>query len=320
VGGKGGGKSQTVVQETRNTLPAWVDAASKGNYEQISEITNRPLQQYQGETIAPFSPDQQAAFGLIRQNAGANQGAINSGISAITGAAGYTPQSWLNADQAGYINPFLQATLNPTLRSIDEQRRAAVAGTEDAALRAGAFGGSRQGVADALTNREAITVAGDATANLFSQGWQQAMQGFNADANRDLQGAGLRAQAGSEAVNAAARASDITRSDAQQLAAVGESQQAMDQTRLAQDEAKFIEARDYDLQQAFIRQQALGQSPYSTVSTGTQTRPVYNSGGGISGLIGGGAAGAGLASALGASGPLGWGIAGLGALGGLLGR
>lgn len=331
----GGGKTQTQVVEQRNTLPAWVESAGQTAFNQVRDATGRPLQQYTGQTIAGFTPDQTAAFDMIRRNAGANQGAVNSGIAALTGAAGFQPgqvdaQSWLTADKAGYINPFLQAALSPTLRAIEQQRRQAVGSTEDAALRAGAYGGSRHGVADALTNQGALEASGDATARLFAQGWDQAMAGFNSDAARGLQagianqgaglqGAALRAQAGAGAVDAARAASDITRSDAQQLAAAGESQQALEQARLDEAKAKFLEQRDYDLSGGLLQLQALGMTPYSTTGSTTSTRPLYGGGNPVMGAIGGASAGAGLASTLALGGPAGWALGGLGAVAGLLG-
>lgn len=59
----------------------------------------------------------------------------------------------------------------------------------------------------------------------------------------------------------------------------------------------------------------LGQNP--GMNFGQQTSPMHRNG--LAGAIGGGMGGASLAGALGMSGPWGWGLAGLGALGGLLG-
>jgi len=75
-----------------------------------------------------------------------------------------------------FQNPFEQQVVQQTLSDIDEQRKLAMLGEAQRATAAKAFGGSRQGVAQALTNEAALKEQGRASAGLRQQGFNQAAQ------------------------------------------------------------------------------------------------------------------------------------------------
>jgi len=145
-GGRGGG-TQTVVQQA--------DPA-------IREAYLQNLEQARG--VAAALP--------VRQFAGFNP-LYEAGERQLTNL-GLTP---FGAQEIqAFQNPFEQQVVQQTLSDIDEQRRLAMLGEAQRATAAKAFGGSRQGVAQALTNEAALKEAGRAAAGLRQQGFNQAAQ------------------------------------------------------------------------------------------------------------------------------------------------
>ena len=75
-GGSSGPSSQTITQ---NAIPAWAQPYSEtllGQAQNLTDISQNPFQQYQGTTVAGFSPMQQQAFnqvGNMQTNEGTNQ-------------------------------------------------------------------------------------------------------------------------------------------------------------------------------------------------------------------------------------------------------
>ena len=82
-----------------------------------------------------------------------------------------------------YQNPFEQQVVDAALGDVERQRQMQINNVGSQATASGAFGGSRQGVAEAETNRAALDKSAQLAAQLRSQGFTQA-----ADlAGRDIQ-------------------------------------------------------------------------------------------------------------------------------------
>lgn len=115
-------------------------------------------------------------------------GGINAGMSNQAGATGYTPGD-VTAAQANfanignYMNPYTEQVIRNNLGDIESARQTAVQQMGEAATRAKAFGGTRQGVAEAATNKAYADKAAQMSADLR-------MKGFDTSANlmqQDLQ-------------------------------------------------------------------------------------------------------------------------------------
>lgn len=104
------------------------------------------------------------------------------------GAQSVSPQSFLTGNVNQYMNPYLENVETAALANVDRQRLQSLNQVSDRAISAGAFGGSRQGVMEGVTNAEAARAAGELSANIRNQGFQQASTLMQQDANRDLQG------------------------------------------------------------------------------------------------------------------------------------
>lgn len=267
--------------------------------------------------FAGFTPDQQTSFGLVRQIADPNSIGLQrvaQGAAAVGGAATYQPQMVAGQQAArgavrdlsggvgsefmqSYMNPYLQDVVDYSLADIERARQSAIMQGGAQAVKAGAFGGSRQGVAEALTNEAAIREAGRTAAGLRSQGFEFAAGMGQTDAARALQaqaanqgvdmsleqanaqlrqqadlanqqaglaGAGLNLQAGSQLADIGALTQNLGFTQAQQLGQIGGQQQAFTQ-------AQLDAIRNLPLEQQAIINEALGITPAGgagTVSTG----------------------------------------------------
>lgn len=82
-----------------------------------------------------------------------------------------------SADQIQrYMNPYTDQVIDQSMQDADRYRQMMVNQTSDGATAAGAFGGSRHGVAEALTNQGAIQQFGLLSAQLRNQGYGQALE------------------------------------------------------------------------------------------------------------------------------------------------
>jgi len=202
--------TSTGTQTTTPQLPAWLQAPVQGLFGEVGGMIGRSPATY-GPT-ANQTAAFQAASGL-----GAN-GAINSGIDATRGLLDFTPQNvstrWnantingpnandyqaslmdsapsvsagllRETDLSPYLNPYTKNVVDTSLAALDRSREMAISQGQAMATRAGAFGGSRHGVADAETNRGFMDSAGQLAAGLYNEGFNTARQSALADiANR----------------------------------------------------------------------------------------------------------------------------------------
>lgn len=155
----------------------------------FTDITKNPYQQYQGERVAQLSPLTQQAM----ENAGQMQVAGQIGAATdIAGAAGlsalgaqYDPMNYYAGSftQPGaaidYMSPFMQNVVDVQQREAKRQADIAATARGAQAVRAGAFGGSRQAIENAEANRALQTQLGQIQATGLQSAFQQAQQQFN---------------------------------------------------------------------------------------------------------------------------------------------
>ena len=166
------------------------------------------------------------------------------------GAQQVGTQGFPGTDMSGYMNPYIGNVVERMQGAAQRNFRESQGQRDTAAQRAGAFGGSRAAIENVLAKRNLDNQLGDQTANLLSQGYQQAVGQFNQDQQRALQaalsnqGASLTAdQASLQAMMQSEMANQEAANRAQQLnqqAGLTSGQanlQAETQTRLANQEA-----------------------------------------------------------------------------------
>ena len=113
---------------------------------------------------------------------------------------------WNNPEQYGnniqpYMNPYTENVINRSMGDITQQRDEALNQVGGNAALSGAFGGSRHGLVEGTVYRDALDTAGDVSANLWTQNFQQAGQGFNQAYGRNLAGATALGNIGQQQFN-----------------------------------------------------------------------------------------------------------------------
>ena len=238
-----------------------------------------------------------------------------------TGVEGTYQPAMVNAAQANlgmdggagsigsYMNPYTRYVRENALADLETSRQNAIRQTAAQAGAARAFGGSRQGVAEAQTNLGYGTQAGRLSTQLNEQAFNQAMQAQQQDLARQqqamlanqvagLSGAQLRLGAASQLGNLGAQQQGLRYAGAQAVMGAGGARQQLLQQQLDAQ-------RNIGIEKLRVAQSALGQSLPNLGITETQpyTRNVGAS------ILGGAATGY----------KLGGGNPYLAALGGLLG-
>jgi hypothetical protein len=221
-----------------------------------------------------------------------------------------------------YMNPYTSMVRENALGDLESARRAAIQQTGERANAARAFGGSRQGVAEALTNQGFAKQAATLGTSLNEQAFNQAMAMQQADIARrsaadianqqaGLQGAQLRLGGASQLGNLAAQQQALRLGGAQAVMGAGGARQALDQQQMDA-------IRNIGLQRLGVVQSSLGAQPANLGQVAT-TPYSQNVG---AGLLGGALAGsqlAGIPAIASATGLTAAGGAGLGAALSLLG-
>ncbi|HVW75208.1 MAG TPA: hypothetical protein VHC39_16340 [Rhizomicrobium sp.] len=325
-----GGSSST---QTSTTVDPRLMDLYYGNYANAQQnAANYSYVPYTGEMVAGFNPTQQQSFQNLA--AAANDptalNALTSSMNSVNGLLGYQAPTLtagsVNAptysaaqlagtDLSPYLNPYQNSVINSTMAQLNQQRGQQQVADNAAATAAGAFGGDRQAVQNALTSQFYDQDAASALANLNSANYTQAQQAALADIAARNQASQFNATAGLNAgefnagqnlqaqqANAAnALSAAQLRGNAATLNAglgqdylnqliqqggilnnIGAQQQQLQQ---AQDDAayqEFMRQISAPLQAQSILNQSLGMIPQQTTTTSnTQSSP------GIGGILGG---------------------------------
>ena len=124
-----------------------------------------------------------AGQALARQATAPQQAIASATIAPVSYAEAASARDGI----AGYANPYEQAVVDATMADLNRGRQMALADTGRSAVLAGQYGGSRQGVAEGLTNSEFLRNLGSTVGNLRHSGFNTALQYSNADADRQQQ-------------------------------------------------------------------------------------------------------------------------------------
>jgi hypothetical protein len=299
----------TGTKDTTTTLPGYLSNAAQANVANAGAVTSQPFTPYTRQMTAPMTADQNSATGLLRavagtsdpytaQAAGAYGNLISAPAQSISAPSLLGPKQNVNtATIQDYMNPYLQASLDPTLQAIARQGEAARKTIDASATMSGAFGDARQGVESANQMRDENTLVGNTVGQAYNNAFNTA--------------AGLRSQDIANAINTqnanagyneqalqrgATGASDLTNLDkydtgrqvdlAHALEAQGATEQATNQAADTAAFNEFMRQQGYGPQMIQLMSQILAASPgnKATDVNATTTAP-DNSGFGILGSL-----------------------------------
>ena len=148
-------------------------------------LTNTPYQAYQGPMVAGTAPLQSKVFsGLQSLNFPGQLGQSFTAQGAYTlptaGAPG-TPPAGPTGIASQYMNPYLSAVLTPQLEELRRQSQITQMGTAGKLAQAGAYGGSRQAIMDAETQRNLLQEQNKAIGTGYANAYDKAMGQFNTE-------------------------------------------------------------------------------------------------------------------------------------------
>ncbi len=298
--GGGGGGQNTVVQNSQP--PQWLQNNLQSLYTQAQNVTGAPLQQYNGPTIAPFTPDQSTAIGAVNAAQGQAKPYYNQAQQLITNASQPITPTPVNAQTiAQYQSPYQQQVINATQAQLNQNDAVQQQQLLGQAVQSGAspFGGDRAGIAaSALAGQQALannqTIAG-----LENQGYTQAL----GEANTQQQ-TGLGAQEASQYLgqqgafgltNLGSASQNAALSGASAQLQTGGLEQQLGQEYLNQPYEQYVQQQAYPYQTLSALEQAAGLTAGAAGGTSSTTSPAPSTLSQIGGL---GVAGLALAGGL----------------------
>lgn len=195
------GKGSSNTTTTTSKPPQIYLDAYRALMGQAQQVATQPLQQYQGDIVAGFSPAQQSAFDTVNNAQG-------MGMPYINAAMGYTQDSTnplnyasLNSGQLGnlaggsmdyfnqagqgtnvpgldvqsYMNPYTQDVINSSLGLMDQQNQQQQSQLQGDAISKGAWGGDRAGIAQNDLAQKQQLAKQQMVSQLNNQNYSQAL-------------------------------------------------------------------------------------------------------------------------------------------------
>jgi hypothetical protein len=202
----GSGNTTTTSQQQSLSGPA--AGVATDLFSRAQQYANQPYSQYWGPRTAEFTPDQIQAFDNTRNISGTGAGLFNTLSGRVTGdmagredalmrtlggnvagAAGASTdllsspvaQTFNNVDLSGYMNPYVDAVLNPAIDDLVKQADLRRNQLQANSVRTGSFGGSRNALALAENSRNTEQEVGRLSANERARAFNEAAQQFRND-------------------------------------------------------------------------------------------------------------------------------------------
>jgi hypothetical protein len=223
-------------------------------------LADQPYQAYTGPLTAGQSQLQTQAF----------QGL--AGLAIPTDQMGaFAPQQFTAGAAQQYMNPYLQAALDPQIAEARRQAEIQRVANAGRLTQAGAFGGSRQAVMESEADRNLLQNLAAITGEGYRTAYDTAMGQFNTQQDREM--------AAQEAANR------YGLSALRQIADLGVEQRGIEAEGIAADISQFEEERDFPFKQVQYMQSLLQNLPIAAQSYSymqpSQLSSVLSTAGGI---------------------------------------
>jgi hypothetical protein len=259
------GQSQGYLGSAANMADQYSQAnfgGSQGYLGNAADMANQYSQANMGQSLATLGKAEQIAAGAGPTDLSQAQGTLGQGIGALQGAAKmYDPSS-----AQAFMNPYQQQVIDESIRQINRQGDISRQNLQAQATRAGAFGGSREGVQRAELERALSEQRNAAIVGGLSQGYNQAsgqaQQAFEQQQGRQLaQAQGLQGAAGLQGQFGQAGQQQALQ-QAQALQGIGSlyGQQSLQQAQLGQGAAGLTSNIGQTIGQQEAQQAQFGQA------------------------------------------------------------
>ena len=300
-GGGGGGSNSSNTQTQVVDLPAWAKPTAQkqlGLAESVTDINQNPFQSFGGikdasgkqvgfdpnKVVAGMDPMQQRAYqGAGNLQTSPELGMASGLLGTATGRAldtQYNPYATgqFGAQAGQYMDPYMQNVVG--IQQREAQRQADIAGTQRGAqaVKAGAFGGSRQAIENAEAARNLATQQGDIQARGLQDAYGRGQAQFNTEQQLREQsrqyGAGLGLQGLQAAMSGAGQLGALGQQQFGQQKDIlglqnqfGGQQQAQQQALMNAEAQNFAAQQRYPYQQLEFMSNILRGTPMGTVQS-----------------------------------------------------
>lgn len=268
-----------------------IEAYKIGLLQSAKAVQMPKLPAYQ---IAGMTPTQESAIAAGQQGIGAYKpymdmatGATGNALGQMYGATnvasgamgGYDPNS-----AQSFMNPYQQQVIDQAMQNINRQGDIARQNMQGQAVRAGAFGGSREGIQRAELERGLSETRNNSIIQALQQGYgaaqQQAQQAFEQQQARQMQGAQLTgelgkgiASIGTQYGNLGAQQQALGQQDVNFGFTLGSQQQKQQQAELDALRASNMQTAMQPYQHLGFLSDIYKGAPSSQMSVATQTQP-----------------------------------------------
>lgn len=231
----------TAGGSSSSTLSAWAGPYVTGMLGKAQAIADQPYQTYQGPMTAGESGLQSKVFqglGNLTFPGQLGQSFSAQGAYQLPGEGGASGPSGVAAQ---YMNPYLNAVLSPQLEELRRQSQITQMGNAGKLTQAGAFGGGRQAIMDAETQRNLLQEQNKAIGQGYANAYDRAMGQFNTEQGQ-------------------------AKTLADMMMGAGTAQRGIEQEGITADYNEFLAQRDYPMKQTQYLQSMLQGLPISTVT------------------------------------------------------
>ena len=234
------GKSTTSTTTDPQQMAIYSDL-----YNRSKSIAGQPFVPYTGARVAGFNPDQLQGFDATRDSF---QDSMSYNPRGLLSDIGTQP-----LDIQSFQNPFTTQVIDQSLADLDRARQIRLQSDQDAAIGAGAFGGSRSALLEAETNRNFADQAARTATNLRQSGYNNAL-------NAAMQDRGFRTGIQSGLLGDQYRNLGL-------MSGIGSQQQQLQQRGMDAAYNEFLRALQYGPQQLGLLAQGVSALPTQTNQT-----------------------------------------------------
>jgi len=238
------------------TLSSWAAPYVTDMLGRTQALSKTPYETYKGPLTAGESDLQKKAFAGI--------GSLNA-PNPFT--AGTFQGGAFGAQQAQqYMNPFLQAALDPALEEARRQAEISRVGQAGRLTQAGAYGGGRQAIMESELNRNLMQTQNKMLAEGYASAYDKAAAQYNADMARAMEAQRMGEQSKQFGATYGLSALEAQRQNLQQQLAAGAQQRGITAEGIAADKAEFELQRDDPFKKLQFQQSMLQNMPFMAVN------------------------------------------------------
>ena len=244
-----------------------LEAAKKLSQEQL------PLPAYQ---VAGMTDLQKQSAQLAEQGIGSYQPFLQAGQQAVEAGIGAIGQSFgapTTAQLQQFQNPYQELVTQQALQEMRRQSDIARQGQAAQAVRAGAFGGTREGVQRAETERGLQDIMSQRIAQDLAQNYAQAQSLFGQQQQRAQQAGQIYGQLGVQQAALGQSAQQLGLQDVQTLATLGGQEQQLAQQQLEAQRATQLQQALTPYQQLSFLSDIYKGAPGTQIALTAQTAP-----------------------------------------------